>query len=323
MKQQLLQVVSPSAAADRRRRGRPAVIVGAVLLLWWTYLVLGENLPWLLIAIAGSAIAVWIVRDHRQVAACFVIAAATAAVPAITCVILIDRQVPGASDAVAVLTGFLLAAPVPTAVACMLRPELVTMPLNAACGSGVLLLGALPIVVLGDHGEGPVLVVTALMSSVVLIWHRHRRAAAARLGSLPLINGWTDLGRRTLPDGSHIEQLLIGHGHVIACSAAALSTTPEKAALTAAHTAAATASALGLAARRVQPVVLVERESADLEKVLVNDGNLAASVIVTGRGKIQEVTRRAPRHRRGRRDQRRVVLTAALLPSPPIKAATR
>ena len=319
MKQHLLQWLSSSEAAARQRRGRPAVVVGAAVLLWWTYLVLGDNLPWLVIAVAGAAIAGWILRDHRQVAACCAIAIATAAVLAITCVIIIDRQVPGTSDAAAVLTGFLIAAPIPAAVACTLRPTLVSMPLNAACGSGVLLLGALPTVVLGDHGEGPVLAVTALMASVVLIWRRHRRAAAARLEPLPLVNGWTDLGRRTLPNGTYVEQLLIGHGLAIACSTAALST-PEKAAFTAAHTAAATATALGLAARRVQPVVLIERESAHLKRVLVNDGDIAASVIVTDRRKIEEVTQLAPRHHR---NQRRTVLTAALLPSPAIRAETR
>src|ERR1700712_4588863 len=104
LKHHFLPGPAPPVGAARRRRGRPAVVVGAVVLLWWTYLVLGDNLPWLLIAITGSAIAVWILRDHRQIAACIAIAAATAAVPAITCVILIDRQVTGASDATAVLT---------------------------------------------------------------------------------------------------------------------------------------------------------------------------------------------------------------------------
>lgn len=319
MKQPLQQVFSLSAAADRRRRRRPAVIVAAIVLLWWTYLVLGSNLPWLLVAISGTAVAVWTLRGHRQVAACLAIAAATAAVPATTCVILMDRQATDAADLVAVLTGYILAAPIPTVVACVLRPALVTAPLNAACGSGVLLLGALPTVALGDHGEGPVLVVIALATSVAFVWHRHRRAAAALIAPLPLVNGWTDLGRRILPDGSRVEQLLVGSGHVIACSTATSATDPEEDSFAAVRTAAATATALGLSERKVQPVVLIEQD-LPLQRILVNDGTLAASVIMTGSRQVEEVTRLAPRRHR---QHRRVVLTAALLPVPAAEAATR
>ena len=156
-------------------------------------------------------------RHHRGVAACVAIGAVTAAVPAVTCVILIDRQTTGAADVVAVLTGYILVAPIPALVAAALRPALVTVPVNAVLGSAVLLLGAVPVVVFGDHGEGAAVLIVALTISVTLIWHRHRRAAAALLAPLPLVNGWTDLGRRTLPDGSRIDRLLIGHGHAITC----------------------------------------------------------------------------------------------------------
>ena len=173
------------------------------MLLWWAYLVLGSNLPWLLAAIGVTVIAVWLLRDHRAVAACVAIGAMTRqAVPAVTCVILIDRQVTGATDTVAVLTGYILAAPVPALLASALRPALVTVPVNALLGSGVLLLGAASGVALGDHGEGAAVLITALTLSVGLIRYRHRRAATALLAALPLVNGWTDLGRRALPDGS-------------------------------------------------------------------------------------------------------------------------
>ena len=153
----------------------------------------------------------------------------------------------------------------------------------------------------GDHGEGALLLVVALTSSVALIWQRHRRAAAALLTALPLVNGWTDLGRRALPDGSRIDRLLIGNGHAIACSTAAPSTgAPEQDALAAAHTAAAAAAALGLAGGRVQPVLLTERENPALQRHLVNDGEVAASVIVTARRHIEDVTRLAPHRSRHR-----------------------
>ena len=85
------------------------------------------------------------------------------------------------------------------------------------------------------------------------------------------------------------------------------------------RTAAATATALGLSERKVQPVVLIEQDPG-LQRVLVNDGTLAASVIMTGSRQVEEVTRLAPRRHR---QHRRVVLTAALLPVPAAEAATR
>ena len=103
-----------------------------------------------------------------------------------------------------------------------------TVPVNALLGSAVLLLGAVPVVVLGDHGEGAAVLIAALTMSVALIWYRHRRAAAALLAALPLVNGWTDLGRRTLPDGSRIDRLLVGDGQAIACSTITTSTALEE-----------------------------------------------------------------------------------------------
>ena len=306
------QAFSSSAAAGRRRRRRPTVLVGAVVLMWWAYLVLGSNLPWLLAAIGASLVAVWVLRERPGVAACIAIAAFTAAAPAVTCVILIDQQVSDATDVIAVLTGYILVAPVPALVASTLRPVLVTVPVNALLGSAVLLLGAGAVVVLGDHGAGAVVMSVALTTSVALIWRRHRRAAAALLAELPLVNGWTDLGRRTLPDGSRIDRLLVGKGHAITCSATA-STVSEESAIAAVRTAATAARTLGLAGSRVQPVILTERENPGVQRHLVNNGEVAASVIVTAQHHIEDVTRLAPRRSR---HQRRAVLTAALLPVP-------
>ena len=141
----------------------------------------------------------------------------------------------------------------------------------------------------------------------------NHRAAAALLTPLPQVNGWTDLGRRYLPNGTPIEQLLIGNGHVIACSTAAPSTrAPEQDALRAAHTAAAAAAVLGLAGGRVQPVLLTERETPALQTHLVNDGKVAGPVIVASRRHLEDVTRLAPPSRRRLRS---AVLTGALLPT--------
>jgi len=302
------------------RRNRPTLAVGAVLMVVWCWFVLGSDFPLLLAVLAAAAAGIWVLRRQRGVAVCLAIGAVTAAVPAVTCVILVDRQVSGAADVVGVLTGYILVGPVPALVACALRPVLVTAPVNALLGSGVLLLGAAPGVVFGDHGEGAAVLIAALTLSVALIRYRHRRAATALLAALPAVNGWTDLGGRTLPDGSRIDRLLIGNGQAITCLATTASTVSEKRSLAAARTASAAAAALGLSGARVQPVILTEHETPGMHRHLVNDGDLAASVIVTDRSRIEDVTRLAPRRRR---HQRRTVLTAALLPPGPPTEGTR
>ena len=318
MKQFLRQTFSPAGTAGRRRRRRPAMVVAGVLLLWWLYVAVGANLPWLLAGGAAALTAVWVTRAHPQVAVCALIALVTAAIPAVVCVLLIDKQVI-TTDVGAVLTGYVLAAPVPALVACALRPALINAGRSALLSSTVLLLAAVPCVVLGDHGEAAAVLIVALTISSALIWHRHRRAAGALLAPLPVVNGWTDLGPRVLPDGSRVDRLLVGHGHAITCSTPTSSATPEQGSLAAARTAAAAAAAIGLPGARIQPVVLVtEQETAGLEGHLVNDGNVAASVIVTGRHHLEDVTRLAPRRYLTRR---RAVLTASLLPIPAMRAA--
>jgi hypothetical protein len=295
------------------------LLIAAVVLLWWVHLVLGPNLPWLLAATAVALTVVWVMRKHGKVAVCVAIATITAAVPAVTSVILIDRQVSGAPDVVAVLTGYILVAPVPALVACTLRPALVDLRINTLLGSAVLLLGAVSVAVLGDHGEGAAVLIAALTTSVTVIWYRYRRAATALLTELPLVNGWTDLGRRTLPDGSRIDRLLVGNGQAIACSTIT-STAREGDSILATRIAAMAAAAIGMAGSRVQPAILTNQEKPCATRYLVNDGDVAASVIVTDYRHVGDVIRLAPRQRRG---HRRTVLTAALLPVPTARTATR
>jgi hypothetical protein len=304
----------------RSKRDRPTLIVGAVLMIVWCWFVLGPNFPLLLAVFATAAGGIWVLRRQRDVAACVAIGTVTAAVPAVTCVMIIGREVSGAADVVAVLTGYILVAPVPALVACTLRPALVHRPINTLVGSAVLLLGAVPMVVLGDHGEGAAVLIVALTTSVAVVWYRHRRAAAALLAALPLVNGWTDLGSRTLPDGSRIDRLLVGDGQAISCSTITTSTCLEADFVAAARRAAAAAAALGMAGGRVQPVILIEQENPGIGRHLVNDGKVAASVILTGQSHLGDVIRLAPRRRMG---DRRAVLTAALLPVPTARAVTR
>jgi hypothetical protein len=163
------------------------------------------------------------------------------------------------------------------------------------------------------------MLIAALTASVAVVWYRHRRAAAALLTAIPLVHGWTDLGHRTMPDGSRIDRLLLGNGQAIACSTITASTCLEGDFLAAARRAAAAAVALGMASARVQPVVLTDQENPGIERHLVNDGEVAASVIVTDQSHVGDVIRLAPRRRM--RD-RRAVLTAALLPVPTALAVT-
>jgi fructose-1,6-bisphosphatase/sedoheptulose 1,7-bisphosphatase-like protein len=75
-----------------------------------------------------------------------------------------------------------------------------------------------------------------------------------------------------------------------------------------------------MASGRVQPVILTDQENPGIERHLVSDGDVAASVIVTGQRQVGDVIRLAPRKRWG---DRRAVLTAALLPVPTARALTR
>ena len=320
MKEPLHQTF-PATAAERRRRHRTTGVIAAVLLLWWLYLAVGANLPWLLAGLGAVLTAVWVTRARPQIAVCALVAVVTATVPAVACLILIGRQVINAADVGAVLTAYVIAAPVPVLVACALRPALVNAGVNALLGSVVLLLGAVPCVVLGDHGEGAAVLIAALTSSVALIWYRHRTAAGALLTGFPLVNGWTDLGPRVLPDGSLVARLLVGNGQAITCSTPTPPEATEQHCLAATRTAVATAAAVGLSGARVQPVVIVpDNETRGIQRHVVNDGTVAASVVVTGWQHLEDVTRLAPRRYL---THRRVLFSASLLPIPTVQGAAR
>lgn len=313
MRQPVSNIVSTMipGLTDRRYQRRSSLMLAILVLLWWGHLVLGPDFPALVGGVITVLAALWVLRRRPAIAACAGIAAATAGVLAVTCVVVMDQQIADAADMVAVLTGFGLVAPVPAVLACTLRPVLVTAPVNALLGSAVLLLGAVPVVVFGDHGQGAALLAGALITAIAVMWIRHRRAAATLLASQPALNGWTDLGRRTLPDGSEVDRLLVGRGQAIACSTATATVT-ERAYLSAARRAAAAATVIGLPPSSVQPVILSGGETPGLERHLVRDGCSTASVIVISTTMLDAVTRLAPRRWRSRR---RAVLTAALLPT--------
>jgi hypothetical protein len=296
-------------------RGRTAAVVAAAgLLLWWCSLVLGPDLPALLLMFAVVLVAVWMVRRRRAVAACVAISAGTAAAFAVTCVVVVDRQHPGGTEVVAVLIGYLLVTPVPALAACLQRPALVSAPVSALIGAGVLLAGAAPTVLTGAaSGLDSVVLVTTLITAVAVIMLRHRRAGAKLTDPLPTVHGWTDLRGRRIPGGARVDQLLLGAGHAIVCTRLGDQAVTDRAALAAVRRAYATAQAIGLARRRVQPVILTTATEKDtLRRHLVNDGDVAASVIIVRPDQLCRVIDQAPARRTG---HRRAVLAAALLPT--------
>lgn len=308
---------------SRLGRGRtPAVAAAAGLLLWWCSLVLGPDLPALLLTATVALVAVWTVRHRPGVAACAGIAAGTTAVFAVTCVVVVDRQTGGATEMVAVLVGYLLVAPVPALVACLQRPVLVSAPVSTLLGSGILLAGAAPTVLAGAaYGLDSVVLVTAAVTAVAVIVLRHRRAGAKLTDPLPTVHGWTDLRGRRLPGGAQVDQLLLGAGHAIVCTRLGDRPVTDRSALAATRRAAAAAQAVGLAPHRVQPVILTTTaENDSARRHLVNDGDVAASVIIVRPDQLCRVIGQAPARRPG---HRRAVLAAALLPTTPISMRER
>jgi hypothetical protein len=287
--------------------------MATLLMLWWCGLVLGPDLPVLLSAAAAALVGWWMVRHRTAAAACAAIAGLTAAGLGIAGVVVVDRQVSGAPDAVAVLIGYLLATPIPALTACVLRPaSLVSAPRSALLGSGILLLAVAPAVLAGAYGLANLVLVTAVTTAVGVIYLRHRRAGARLTQTLPTLHGWTDLRGRRTPDGTRIDRLLLAAGHAIVCTRLGDRPVTDRVALDAVHRAAAAAQAVGLAAHRVQPVILTTAAGKDtVRRHLVNDGDVAASAIVDRPDRLGQVVAQAPPRRPG---HRRAVLAAALRP---------
>lgn len=301
-------------ARSRSVRGRaPATAVATVLLLWWCGLILGPDLPVLLVGAAAALVGWWMVRHQPAAAACMAIAGLTAAGLGAACVVVVDRQISGAPDVVAVLMGYLMAAPIPALAACLLRPAgLVSAPRSALLGSGILLLAAAPTVPAGAYGLANLVLLTAVSTAVGVIYLRHRRAGIALTQTLPTLHGWTDLRARRTGDGTQLDHLLLGAGHAIVCTRLGNRPVTDQVVLDAVHRAAAAARAIGLSAHRVQPVILTTTLGKNpARRHLANNGDMAASVIVIRPDQLDQVTALAPPRRPG---HRRAVLAAALLP---------
>jgi hypothetical protein len=300
-----------AGASSRTRRRRPAVLVAGVLLLAWLWVVLGSDLPLLLTVLAAAAGATAGLRRRPEYAAGVAVAIGTAAAPAVTCLIVMTEQAPGAADVVAVLTGYILVAPIPAMLAFSRRPTVIRRPVNALLGSLILLLGTVPVVMIGDRGDGAPMLAGALLVSGATVWIRQQRAGHALVADLPVEDGWTDLGTRTLPDGTTVHRLLLGRGHAVAAAHSGTSTPGPAALDRAVHRAITVADTLGLPASRVQPVLLTGT-GAGLQRRVVTTGQATASVIITGTAGLSAVTGTAPRCWTA---TRRPLLTAAVLPT--------
>jgi len=298
----------------RSRRNRPALIVGAVLMIVWCWFVLGSDFPLLLAVLATAAGGVWVLRRQRDVAACMAIGTVAAAAPTVACLVVMGHAADstGAADVVAVLTGYILVSPIPTLLAFLQQPPVISRPVNALVGSVILLLGAVPVVVFGDHGDGAPMLAGALLVSGATVWIRQRRAGHALVADLPVEDGWTDLGTRTLPDGTTVHRLLLGRGHAVAAARSGTPTPGQAALARAVHRAGTVADTLGLPASRVQPVILTGT-GTERQRRVVTTGQATASVIITGTAGLSAVTGTAPRRRWIA--TRRPLLTAAALPT--------
>lgn len=303
---------------SRLARGRtPAVAAAAGLLLWWCWVAVGPNLPALLLVVIVVLVAVWMARYRRTDVVCASIAAVTVTVFTVAGVLVVDRQ-SGATDVAAVLIGYAVVAPIPALLACLQRPALlVSAPVSTLIGSGILVAGAAPTVLAGrGYGLDSAVLVTVLATAVAVIVLRHRRAAAALTDPLPTLHGWADLGGRRTPEGARIDRLLLGAGHAIV-GTRLIGDRPvtDQAALATVRHAVAVAQAIGLAPHRVKPVILTTTTEKDtVRKHLVNDGDVAASVLVIQPDQLCRVIAQAPARRPG---HRRAVLAAAMLPTIP------
>lgn len=286
------------------------IATGAIVLIWLV-VHLGWQTPVLLGMVAAAAGAVWRCRRRRDIVTSAVIAATTSALPGVAVIVAAAHGSVSVLGAASVLTGHVLAGPLPTMAAWILRPAVSSRSVNAALGSAILLLAAVPVIVFGDHGFGPAVLIAGVVGGIGTVVIRHRQAAHELLQHLETIPtaGWTDLGRRALPDGRPVH-LMVGRGYVLCAVLTSARTVggglPNRS-VTAALSA---ARALGVPASRVRPVVL----GAGAGGVDVRQGSIrqahAQVTVVPSAADMADLAAEAPR---SRLPHRRVLVAAAAL----------
>lgn len=304
----------------RTRWGRrPVLLLTAAFMLCWLWAVLGPDLPVLLILLGLGAGGTWLLRHRRDILCSIAIATITAAIPIIVTIVMAGAHSSNVPTAAAVLTGYTLAAPLPTLTAWVLRPAVISRPLNSLIGSLILLAWITPVVVFGDHGYGTQLLVGSVTLSCGLIWTRHRQALNRRLAHLPRdADGWTDLGPRVLLDGDQIHRVLIRRGYAVAATLTTAKTiSPGALNRTLAHSIGLADSA-GIPASRVRPILLAPSATSGLGPHEVISRGAAATVLVLTPQQLGDITAQAPQSFLRRR---RPLLTAAALAQPESRPA--
>ena len=295
----------------------PLMIASGGLLLMWCWAALGPGLPYLLTFLAVLVVLGWIVRRRRDILASLVIVAAAVAGPGVLLVIEASHHAALVNASAAVLTGYMLAAPIPTLFAWTGRPVVTSRPIGSLLGTAVLLASAAPVAIWGDHGDGTTFLVAGLVGGVGVVWVRHRRAVSRRIDaalataarrSWDLADGWCDLGTRMLPDGEKVH-LLLGAGNVVAAHRVT-SSVGDGQARRAVRRSIALAAALRTSPTRIQPVLLDDNQAGEQARH-VTVVEASATVVYTAPSGLSALTAAAPR----RRGHRRLLATASALPT--------
>lgn len=193
------------------RGSRPALLLTGFLLITWWWVILGPNALVLVAGLTVAAAGVWTVRRRRAFAASILVAAITTAVPGALAIWIVSNAPADAPTVAAVLTGHLLAGPVPTLLAwtrCCPAAHRLT---DTIIGSALLLASVIPVACFGDHGFGTAALLAGLVSVAAWNWRRQRTARTHPQGNMPTDHdrGWTDLGPRVLPSGEIADKVLV------------------------------------------------------------------------------------------------------------------
>lgn len=316
----------PAAPASRRRgplphqwltgrRHRPALILTAGLLLTWWWTVLGPTTFTLLGFTAAATLGVWLVRRRRALAASIAVAALTALLPGALVIWTVDNAAANAPATAAVLTGYLLAGPVPALLAWTRRFPATHRLADTAVGSVILLVSMIPVAIAGDHGFGTAALAAGLTGAGAWTWLRRRRALRDNLDTHPTHQGWTDLGPRVLPDGHVVDQVLVGHGRALLVTRTRSSPGALRSVVDQAEQLAA---ALQAPATRLQPVV-IDLATDLLTWRAVDTATATATVPVLPPAQLTALTQGLPA--RTHRAPRVLLQQLACLPAPSLTGA--
>ncbi len=304
----LAGATAPNAGPMWKWTGRA---VGAAILLSWLWVALQSELWFLLAFSAVLAATGWALRFRRDILLSVLAALVAAAVPVLIVIHAIGGHLANADAVAAVLTGHIIAAPVPTMIAWTLRPTLISRAVNSVIGSGILLLAVAPVAAFGDHGFGSAVLILALVTACFVVVRRHRRAWQQLTTTLPITAGWTDLGTRSIPSGS--PNLFVGRGRAMTALTTTAEVIPQRVLHRAVHQSIDAAAAVGIPARHVQPVVIALHEDAQLGSHQVSTSRGRSTVLVASPDQIPAIQHMAPCRRFGA--HRRALYAAAMLPS--------